>query len=104
MLKNTEIRAPFAAMIIRRNINQDETLFTADEIATVFGVESVEISVHLAPANWSLLPEPVEDAEVTLLHVLPLKKATGDRTQGERLLEEASKIMGISPVSRKVRR
>jgi multidrug efflux pump subunit AcrA (membrane-fusion protein) len=29
-------------------------------------VESAEISVHIDPANWSLLPETVEDAEVTL--------------------------------------
>lgn len=66
MLKNTEIRAPFDAMIIRRNINPGEFLFTADEIATVFGVESAEINVHIDPANWSLLPEPVEDAKVSL--------------------------------------
>lgn len=66
MLKNTAIRAPFDAMIIRRNINLGEILFTADEIATVFGVESAEISIHIDPANWSLLPEPAGDAQVSL--------------------------------------
>ena len=44
------------------------------------------------------------DADITLLHILPPKKIAGDRTQGEQLLEQASQILGIYPVTRKVRR
>jgi len=67
MLEQTEIRAPFDAMIIRRNINPGETLFTADEIATLFGVESFEISVHIDQTSWALLPESLTDTGVKLL-------------------------------------
>lgn len=44
------------------------------------------------------------DAEITLLHVLPKKKKSGDRDRGEQLLEKANKLIGDIPVSRKVRR
>ena len=66
LLKQTEIRAPFDAIIIRRNVNPGEALFAADEIATLFAVGSVEIRVHIDPADWDLLPEPVLGTKATL--------------------------------------
>lgn len=44
------------------------------------------------------------DAEITLLHVLPKKKKSGDRDRGEQLLEKANNLIADFPVSRKVRR
>lgn len=66
MLKHTEIRAPFAAVVISRNINSGEMLFATDSIATIFGTERVEIRIHMAPHSWALLPESVRQAKVTL--------------------------------------
>lgn len=64
MLLHTEIRAPFDAVVVRRNVNQGQVLFAADEIATLFGTESVEISIHLDPGSWDLLPKNVRQAKV----------------------------------------
>jgi len=66
MLGQTEIRAPYDAVVIRRHINSAEMLFAADEIATLFGVESVEVSIHLDPESWALLPESLQETGVTL--------------------------------------
>ena len=44
------------------------------------------------------------DVQITLLHILPPKKSPGDRTRAEKLLEEANRVLGIYPVTRKVRR
>lgn len=43
-------------------------------------------------------------AEITLFHVIPKDKETGDRDEGEQLLEKASNILGDYPVITKVRR
>ncbi len=66
MLRQTEIRAPFDAIIVRRNVNPGQVIFATDEITTLFGTESVEISIHLDPGNWDLLPKDVRQAKVTL--------------------------------------
>jgi nucleotide-binding universal stress UspA family protein len=44
------------------------------------------------------------DTDITLLHILPIKKMPGDRDQAEQLLEQANQILEIYPVARKVRR
>ena len=44
------------------------------------------------------------DADITLLHILPIKKTPGDRDRAEQLLEQANEILGIYPITRKVRR
>jgi nucleotide-binding universal stress UspA family protein len=43
-------------------------------------------------------------AEITLLHVIPKRKKTGDREKGEQLLKNAARILGDCPVNMKVRR
>ena len=44
------------------------------------------------------------ETDITLLHVLPKKKVTGDRDRGEQLLVKANQILDVYPVRRKVRR
>jgi RND family efflux transporter MFP subunit len=53
----TEIRAPYDGVIIGRSVNPGETLFVGDEVFTLFGMQSVEVSVHLDADQWDLLGE-----------------------------------------------
>ncbi|UZJ42584.1 efflux RND transporter periplasmic adaptor subunit [Prosthecochloris sp. SCSIO W1101] len=66
LLADTEIRAPFDAVIMQRNVNPGESLFAGDEVATLFGMETVEVSVRLNPDQWALLPESIFGTEVVL--------------------------------------
>jgi len=43
------------------------------------------------------------ESEITLLHVLDKKKVEGDRDRGEKLLQQANKVLVLDPGSRKVR-
>jgi RND family efflux transporter MFP subunit len=66
MLGHTEIRAPFAAVVVRRNINPGEMVFEADKVATLFGTGSVEIKVSIDSDSWLMLPELIGEAEATI--------------------------------------
>lgn len=66
LLADTEIRAPFDAVVMQRNVNPGESLFAGDEVATLFGMETVEVSVRLNPDQWALLPESIFGTEVVL--------------------------------------
>lgn len=66
LLGYTDIRAPFDGVIMRRAINRGETLFAGGEVVTLYGMETVEVGVHLDAAQWALLPEPLAAAGVRL--------------------------------------
>ena len=66
LLEDTEIRAPFDAVVMRRNVNPGESLFAGDEVATLFSMETVEVSAQLNPGQWALLPESIFDTGVVL--------------------------------------
>lgn len=66
LLKYTEIRAPFDGVVMQRMINQGETLFTGGEVAVIYGMDTVEVGVHLDEDQWALLPENIGDAGVRL--------------------------------------
>ena len=66
LLGYTDIRAPYDGVIMRRAINQGETLFAGDEVATLYGMETVEVGIHLDAAQWALLPDKIQDAGVRL--------------------------------------
>lgn len=76
LLGYTDIRAPFDGVILKRSVNPGETLFAGDEVATLYGMETAEVGVHLDAAQWALLPESIYDAKVKLID--PQQHATWD--------------------------
>ena len=76
LLGYTDIRAPFDGVILERSVNPGETLFAGDEVATLYGMDTAEVGVHLDAAQWALLPESIYDAKVKLID--PQQQATWD--------------------------
>ncbi len=54
-LSYTRVCAPFDGIILERHINPGETLLTGDKIFTLFGVDAVEVGIHLSDAQMALL-------------------------------------------------
>ena len=51
----TRILAPFDGVILARQVNPGETLFSGDEVCTLWSVDTAEIGVHVANDQWELL-------------------------------------------------
>lgn len=66
LLRYTDIRAPYDGVIMQRIVNPGEMLFAGDEIARLYGMETVEVGVHLNTNQWPLLPESLYETNVTL--------------------------------------
>lgn len=66
LLSYTNVRAPFDGVVMRRMVSQGETLFTSGEVAVIYGMDTVEVGVHLDADQWALLPQPIGDANVRL--------------------------------------
>jgi RND family efflux transporter MFP subunit len=66
LLQYTDVSTPFDGVIMQCMVSRRETLFTGGEIATIFGLDTVEVSVNLDAEQWALLPESIADADVRL--------------------------------------
>ncbi|MDJ0781505.1 MAG: efflux RND transporter periplasmic adaptor subunit [Desulfosarcinaceae bacterium] len=66
LLRLTDIRAPYAGIIVERLVAPGATLFTGDEVATLYSTAAVEVGVALDHQQWALLPDPISDAQATL--------------------------------------
>ncbi len=67
MLQDTDMRAPFDAIIGAASVNPGETLFAGDPVATLFDMTRAEIGVHLDAARWDLLPASLSEIQATLV-------------------------------------
>ena len=63
----TRITAPFDGIILSRQVNPGETLFSGDEVCTLWSVDTAEIGVHVANDQWELLGEEKNRMDVHLV-------------------------------------
>ncbi len=56
-LDEATIRAPFAAMVVERNIDPGAAVFAGDEIAVLNGTDKAGICIYLQAEDWGLLGE-----------------------------------------------
>lgn len=66
LLHYTDVNAPFDGVIMQSMVSLGETLFTGGEIVTIYGLDTVEVGIHLDEEQWALLPEPIVAANVRL--------------------------------------
>ena len=66
LLRYTDVHAPFDGVIMQCMVNQGETLFTGGEIAVIYGMDTVEVGLHLDADQWTLLPEQIGNVSVRL--------------------------------------
>jgi RND family efflux transporter MFP subunit len=63
----TQVLAPYDGVIMDRAVNPGETLFVGDDVFTIFGMQTVEVSVHLDVDQWDLLGEMNRKTPVRLV-------------------------------------
>ncbi|WP_035241749.1 efflux RND transporter periplasmic adaptor subunit [Desulfobacter vibrioformis] len=63
----TRISAPFDGIVLERQVNPGETLFSGDKICTLWGVQTMEVSVYVAAAQQELLGKEMEQMTVRLV-------------------------------------
>jgi RND family efflux transporter MFP subunit len=68
-LANTDIRAPFSGVIMQRAVNPGETLFTGDDIFKLYGMQTMEIGVHLDAEQWELLGKAIAGTTARLMAI-----------------------------------
>jgi RND family efflux transporter MFP subunit len=68
-LGDTQIRAPYAGVIMGRAVNPGETLFVGDEVFTIFGRHAMEVGVHLDADQWALLGPVNGETAVRLVSI-----------------------------------
>jgi RND family efflux transporter MFP subunit len=66
LLQHTEIRAPYAGVILERRVSPEESLFAGDAVATLYSTAAVEVGLHLDARQWAQLPHPRAAIQVTL--------------------------------------
>jgi RND family efflux transporter MFP subunit len=66
LLQYTDVHAPFDGVIMQSMVSLGEALFTGGEIATIYGLDTVEVGIHLDEEQWALLPEPIMETNVRL--------------------------------------
>ena len=66
LLGYTEIRAPYDSIVVQRVVNPGETLFAGEEVATLYSMETAEVSVYLSAAQWNLISAAIDETQVTL--------------------------------------
>lgn len=80
-LEQTQIRAPFDALIVTRSVAPGSYLQAGGEVAELYSTERVEIAIPLSQRDWSNLP----DASVLAQGSWPVSLTsveTGQRWQG----------------------
>ncbi|NNF97839.1 MAG: efflux RND transporter periplasmic adaptor subunit [Desulfobacteraceae bacterium] len=55
VLDNTDIRAPHDGVIVGKPVRLGDTLFTGEDVVVIFGMDAVEVGVHLDAHQWSRL-------------------------------------------------
>lgn len=55
-LDNTQLKAPFDAVIVERNIQPGSYLQVGNQIATLYSIDTVEIEIPLSQQQWQTLP------------------------------------------------
>lgn len=82
-LANTQIRAPFAAVISSRAIAPGSYLQTGSSVAKLDDSEQLEISLPLAAKDWLQLPADISHASDTEREVELLQVETGQHWRGQ---------------------
>ncbi|REG86832.1 efflux RND transporter periplasmic adaptor subunit [Marinomonas pollencensis] len=59
-VRNTQIRAPFDALIVTRLIAPGSYLSAGSEVATLYSTDRVEVNLDLAHSDWQKLPDANE--------------------------------------------
>ena len=66
MLARADIRAPFDGVIVQRAVNPGEMLFPGDMVATLYDMQTAQISIHLDAIQWKHLGQPANGAPAIL--------------------------------------
>ncbi|MGR0277615.1 efflux RND transporter periplasmic adaptor subunit [Marinomonas dokdonensis] len=56
-LAHTQIRAPFDALVIERNVSPGSYISSGDEIASLYSIDRAEIQIDLSNSDWLKLPD-----------------------------------------------
>ncbi|MBN3494440.1 efflux RND transporter periplasmic adaptor subunit [Vibrio neptunius] len=78
-LKDTEIRAPFKALVVSREVQPGSYLSAGSIVATLYSIERVEVEVSLSEQQWSNLPTSIDikNWQVTLTDTSDAHQWTG---------------------------
>ena len=56
-LENTQVKAPFSALVVERLVAPGSLVQVGTELATLYSSDSVEITLELSPQQWQSLPQ-----------------------------------------------
>lgn len=96
-LNNTNIYAPFDALVVSRDIQLGSYLQEGSQIATLYSTDVAEVSIPLSETQWSNLPnlsdQKLEDSSKLLSATLMSNKSswTGYVTRVEQHVDSASR-------------
>lgn len=80
-LDNTQIRAPFDALIVSRDIQPGSYLQAGTQLAMLYSTERIEVTIPLSADQWHNLPDP-ESLLKQKWPVLLSDSASSDQWQG----------------------
>jgi len=66
LLEYTSVTAPFDALIVDRNISVGDSVFSGDEVGSLYGTDKALVTVHLDGKQWSLLGDECRGRHVVL--------------------------------------
>lgn len=56
LVQDTEIKAPFEAIVVARNVSLGSELFAGNPVCTLVGAGKAVVAIHVDKRQWSLLP------------------------------------------------
>ena len=66
-LNQTQIIAPFDALVINKNVQIGGNIQAGETLATLYDTEILEVALPLSAQQWQLLPSNLADIEVVLI-------------------------------------
>lgn len=55
-LSNTKVKAPFNAIVVKRNVNLGQYIRAGDTVATLFSTDRIDVKVSIPNNQWNILP------------------------------------------------
>ena len=95
MLANTDVKAPFDGVVLERYVNPGETLQPGSEIARLYCMETMEISIHLDMKNRALCRENLTESEVRIIDPEQNASWSGSIVRESRSLKRDSRLQTL---------
>lgn len=91
----TSIKAPFDGIVVQRNVSPGGTLFSGDEVGTLYGIDTFVITLNINEHEWQKLPERWQETTVKLYGETPSHSWSGTLVREGNVFDSDSRLRSL---------